>query len=471
MARSRSISLHQLAVLLHHLVALEAGQALQAHVEDRHRLRLGEREVRHQPLARLGRGLAGADRGDHLVELVEGLEDALQDVRPLLGLAQVVAGAPDDDGLAVVEEVLQQLLERHHPRLVVDDRQQDDAEGGLHLGQLVERVEDDLRDLAALDVEDDADALAVGLVAQVGDPFDLLLAHQLGDVLEQALLVDLVGDLGDDDGLAVAAQLGLDVGARPHLDDAAAGGVGGADALEAVDEAGGREVGAGDRPHQLLERDVGVVDQQVEGVHHLAQVVRRDVGRHADGDAGGAVDQQVGDARRQHQRLLLRAVVVGPPVHRLLVDVLADHLLGELGQAHLGVTHRRRVVAVERAEVALAVDQRVAHGEVLRHAHDGVVDGGVAVRVVLAHHVADDARRLLVRPVGAVAPLPHAVEDPPVHRLQAVPHVGQGAPDDHAHRVIEIAALHLLFDVDRDRRLEGEDAVVFAHASRGSLAG
>ncbi len=101
---------HQLAVLLDHLLALEPGELLQPHVEDRLRLQLAQGEVLHQPLARLGRGAAGADGGDHLVELVERLEDALEDVGPLLGLAQVEAGAPDHHRLAVVEEVLEQLL-------------------------------------------------------------------------------------------------------------------------------------------------------------------------------------------------------------------------------------------------------------------------------------------------------------------------------------------------------------------------
>ena len=36
-----------------------------------------------------------------------------------------------------------------------------------------------------------------------------------------------------------------------------------------------------------------------------------------------------------------------------------------------------------------------------------------------------------------------------MHRLQPVAHVGQGARHDHAHRVIEIRAPHLLFDRDR----------------------
>ena len=40
----------------------------------------------------------------------------------------------------------------------------------------------------------------------------------------------------------------------------------------------------------------------------------------------------------------------------------------------------------------------------------------------------------------------HAVEDPSVHRLQAVPRIRQGAGDDHAHGVVEVGASHLLLD-------------------------
>ena len=36
-------------------------------------------------------------------------------------------------------------------------------------------------------------------------------------------------------------------------------------------------------------------------------------------------------------------------------------------------------------------------------------------------------------------------------RLQTVADIGKGASDDHAHRVIEIRALHLVFDIDWDQ--------------------
>ena len=101
-----------------------------------------------------------------------------------------------------------------------------------------------------------------------------------------------------------------------------------------------------------------VLDQPDDAVHHLAQVVRRDVGRHADGDAGRAVDQQVRDGRRQDGRLLGGLVVVRDEIDRLLLEV-GHHLLGQRLEAGLGVPHGRGRVAVHRAEVALAVHQRV----------------------------------------------------------------------------------------------------------------
>ena len=108
-----------------------------------------------------------------------------------------------------------------------------------------------------------------------------------------------------------------------------------------------------------------------------------------------AVDEEVRELGRQDRRLLLGAVVVVLEVDGLLVDVV-EHLGGDRGQARLRVAHRRGAVAVDRAEVALAVDERVAHREVLGEPDQGVVQGDVAVRVVLAHHLADDRGALAV---------------------------------------------------------------------------
>ena len=108
-------------------------------------------------------------------------------------------------------------------------------------------------------------------------------------------------------------------------------------------------------------------------------------------------------------------------------------------------------VSVDRAEVALSVDQQVPHVEVLRHPDQGVVDRHVAVRVVFTDDVPDDARRFFVRLVVEVPELIHRIQDTPVHRLEPVTDVRDGAPDDDAHGVIDVRAPHLVFYVNGRR--------------------
>ncbi len=202
----------------------------------------------------------------------------------------------------------------------------------------------------------------------------------------------------------------------------------------------------------MLEQILGlagrVLDQRRAGGRQLADIVRRNIGGHSHRDAGAAVHQELRQARRQHDRLLAGAVVGGPEGDGLAGE-LVEQIGGERLRAALGVAVGGGRVAVERAEVPVAVDQHVAQREVLRHAHQRLVDRRVAVRVVAAHDGAHDLRALgVLRLVVQAQVVPHPVEDAALHRLQAVAHVGERARGDHAERVVEIAAPRLL--VERD---------------------
>jgi hypothetical protein len=132
-------------------------------------------------------------------------------------------------------------------------------------------------------------------------------------------------------------------------------------------------------------------------------------------------------------------------LHRLLVEI-GEEFGGDLREAHLGIPHRGGGVAVHRSEVSLSVDQGVAKGELLDHPHEGVVDRRVAVGVVLPDHVPHDAGRFLVRLSVLVAQFVHRVEDAALDRFEPVPHVGDRASHDHAHRVIQVTLAHLVLD-------------------------
>ena len=164
----------------------------------------------------------------------------------------------------------------------------------------------------------------------------------------------------------------------------------------------------------------GSSTRQHQRVDDLGEVVGRDVGGHAHGDARRAVDEEVRDARGQDDGLLLVVVVVRDEVDGVLVDV-GEHLVRDPRHARLGVAHGRRRIAVDGAEVALAVDERVAQGELLDHPHERVVDRrSRRAGWYLPMHVADDARRLLVAAVPRQPEVLHGVEHAPVHGLEAV---------------------------------------------------
>ena len=259
-------------------------------------------------------------------------------------------------------------------------------------------------------------------------------------------LVHLIRNFGDDDGLAIFADV-LDRGIGAHHEAAAAGAVGFENSRAAVNDAGGREVGALHELQNLGELRVGIVHQRDGGVDDLGEIVRRNLCSHADGDSVGAIDQKIGNARGKNVGLDFAAVVVGMEVDSFFVEIF-EQRGGNLEQLGLGVTIGGGRISVDGAEVALTKDQRVAHAPGLREADESVIHGEVAVRMVLAHDFADDAGAFARSAIRLQPHLLHRVENAAMDGFQSVADVGQRAADDHRHGVVEIRPLHLLFNVD-----------------------
>jgi hypothetical protein len=111
-------------------------------------------------------------------------------------------------------------------------------------GVLVQVVEHHLGHFPAAQLDHHPHAVLVGLVAQLGDAFELLLLDQLGDLFQQAGLVHLVGQLGHHQSLLAVALVGLHVAAGAHVDAPPARVIGVVMPCAAVDHAGGRKIGA-----------------------------------------------------------------------------------------------------------------------------------------------------------------------------------------------------------------------------------
>jgi hypothetical protein len=189
------------AIAVHHHGARVGDQ-----LDQRHHL-AGRPVAGDQAFARLGRIDRRADDVDGFVDVGDGDGQADQHVAAVARLVQFEPRAPDHHLFAEFDEGRQHLAQAHLQRAAAVQGQHVDAEAALQGGEAVELVEDHVAGRVALQLHDDAEAVAVALVADVGDALDALFAHQVGDVLDQAGLVHLVGDRADDDGVAARAHL------------------------------------------------------------------------------------------------------------------------------------------------------------------------------------------------------------------------------------------------------------------------
>ena len=191
----------------------------------------------------------------------------------------------------------------------------------------------------------------------------------------------------------------------------------------------------------------GIVHQRDGGVDNFGEIVRRNLGRHADGDAVGAVDQQIRNACGKNVGLDFAAVVVGAEVDGLFVEIF-EQRGGDLRELGFGVAVGRRRISIDRAEIALSelpagsACSRSAPGAPTRRRPRGCHADGTCPSL----------RRRCWRTCAwrgwAQAHLLHGVQNAAMHRLQSVAHVGQRAANDHRHRIVEIRPPHLVFNVD-----------------------
>ncbi len=218
--------------------------------------------------------------------------------------------------------------------------------------------------------------------------------------------------------------------------------------------AAGREVRAlhsivGD---ELIFLEVRIIEQFDERFAKLAQIVWRNVRRHADGNARRTIEQRVGNAGRQNDRLFLGAIVIRPEGDGRLPDFLKQ-FGGNRSKATFGVAISSGSITIHRAEVARAINERGPHHPRLRHANHRIVNRAVAMGVIPAHDVAHDRGGLSMLGGGVQAALPHGVENAALHGFETIAHIRQRATGDDRECIIKIA---------RARGIEQCDGIVWA---------
>ena len=194
--------LFKLVVFGLQLVAFQAGELAEAHLHDGVSLFDGESETFHQSVACVGHAAGGTDQGDDLVDDVERLEQAFEDMGALEGFVELEAGAAHDHFVAVAHIVFDELLEVELLRAAVHQGDVVDREARLERCELEQAVEHHVRRGALFQFDDDAHAVAVAFVVDIGNTVEFLGFHELGDAFDQLPLVDGVGNLRHNDGLA-----------------------------------------------------------------------------------------------------------------------------------------------------------------------------------------------------------------------------------------------------------------------------
>ena len=174
--------------------------------------------------------------------------------------------------------------------------------------------------------------------------------------------------------------------------------------------------------NQLANTEVFVFDECETGIDGLGQVMRRYLCRHADRDPFRAVQQKIWQPGGQYDRLQFSLIVVGNKIDCFLVDV-GQQLMRDFGQTHFCIAHRSRFVPVNRTKVTLPVNEGITHGKILGNTNDGIVNGGIPMRVIFTDDVTGYPGGFLVRFVPRIAKLEHCVKDSPMDWFEAIPDV------------------------------------------------
>src|SRR5436190_4633953 len=312
--------------------------------------------------------------------------------------------------------------------------QHDHCEGAFHRSVFVKIVDHNLGIAVALQFDNDS-RIFVGLVTNGANVCQHFFVYQGCNAFDEGCAIDVVWNLSHDD-LSSAAFEHLDARFAPHLHAAAAGLEILFDSRHTADDASGWEVRPFDVFHQLLERDFRVVDLGTDSINDFAEIVRWNVGRHADSDAGSAVNEQIWKGSWKNRRFGAGFVIIWDEIHGILIHVRHQRC-AEMSHPRFGVTHGRRGIAFDGAEVTLPVDKRFTHCPRLGHVDERRINYRFAVRMVISAGVAADLRAFAVLSPRKEREIVHRIENSALRWLESVPRIRQCARNNNRHRVIE----------------------------------
>ena len=383
-----------------------------------------------------------ANHLNHLVNVDHRKQKAFNQMQTFQRLLFAEFATTANHHTAMVHPHLKHFLQAHGVWATVDQRHVIDGEIVLQRRVLEQLRQYGVRVEAGFDFNDKTSAvMAVRQVDCAGNTLQLAILYTLGNTFQHTFRADHERQFRYDNCLLTSGYV-FNMRHRTRGQRATTGLVGLANALTSHNHATARPIRTWNIAHKLFQRGVRMMHQMFGCGNHFAQIVRRHICGHANGDAGTAIDEQIRDRGRQNGWLLQLVVVVRCEIHCIFGDIRV-HAKRSLGHTSLGVTRCCRTV-IKGSEITVAVYQRQTHGKRLRKTNHRLINRGIAMRVKLTHHLADHTSRLHVRTIRIEVHLTHLVDDAALHRLQTVSGVGQCAGIDHRIRVFEEGLAHLL---------------------------
>ena len=351
-------------------------------------------------------------------------------MRTLLCLVQVIFGSSGHNIFLMGKIMLQKLFQiqylRYQAVALGNHAKHDYAKGILQLGMLVQLIQHNVCVGILTKINADPHALTAGMIVQVCNSVNLLIADKFCDFLDQTCLIYQVWKLcNDNTGLAV--WQGLDVGDCTNTDLAASGTVCFLDSPSSKNGGSSREIRTFYNVKKLLHGSFsllfnGIVNNFYHSINNLTKIVRRNVSSHTNGNTCGSIYQKVGETGRKNLWLSLGFIKVRLEINGIFVDV-SKHLHGNLAETCLCISHSSGAVTIHRAKVSVSVNQRIAERPVLCHIYKCSVDRAVTMRVIFTHGITNDTGTLTMGLVRTVVQFNHRVQHSTLYRLQTISYI------------------------------------------------
>ena len=163
--------------------------------------------------------------------------------------------------------------------------------------------------------------LQIAVIGDLGNPLDPLVVDQVLQLFEHRVARCLIGNPADDNPITVLLVL-FDRAVAAQYHRAAARQITPANAAAAANLPARGKIGSRNDIDQLVDRNVRLIDDSHQRIANLAQVMRRNAGRHADRDPLRPVHQQVRKLAGQHRRLHAPLVIRRYEIDRVELQVV-----------------------------------------------------------------------------------------------------------------------------------------------------